>query len=237
MFYKKKSNFLKKALCSFLLLTILLTFTGCANYSAVALGDISSTQFQISNPALIASSDLSELSSPEVTRSATSSSKSGHLQMATKAFDYYDCKKYLDRDVQAKGYQPVQLFIENKSARSFYISPDRINLALAPADEVARSVHTSTAQRVGWYCVGGLFLSPLFVSAIVDGMKSSDANRALDADFQAKTLKAQTIQPHSTLSTIVFVPSERFSKTNDISVTFVDADSKKPLVLTNQLAY
>ena len=234
--YNKIFNSLKKILGCFLLVGTLLTFTGCANYSAVALGDISNMQFQISNPTLIASADLSDLT-PAQHQAVIDSSENNYLQLVTKVFDSYDCKKYLDRDVISKGYQPVQIFIKNKSSKAFYASPDRIALPLASVDEVARSVHTSTAKRVTWYSIGGLFFTPLFIPAVVDGIKSSEANKFLDKDFENKAFKTQTIQPHSKFTGIVFVPINQFNKMSEISVTLVNSDSNKPVVLTNKLAF
>lgn len=224
----------KKIGASLLLLSILITFTGCANYSSVALSDLSNMQFQISNPTLIAATDISELTQ-EQQKAFIGNPESNSLQMITKVFDDNDCKKYLDRDVIKKGYQPVQILIKNKSSQTFYASPDRIALPLAPTEEVARSVHTSTTKRVAWYCIGGLFFQPLFIPAIVDGLKSSDANKYLDKDFENKSFKTQIIQPHSKLTGLVFVPLDHFKNVNEISITLVNSESNKPVVLTNKL--
>ena len=104
-------------------------------------------QFQISSPTLVASADVSDIT-PEQ-QAIIDSSENSYLQMVTKVFTEDDCIKYLDRDVIEKGYQPVQIMIKNKSSKAFYVSPDRIDMPLAAVAQVARSVHTSTAKRVG----------------------------------------------------------------------------------------
>jgi hypothetical protein len=91
---------------------------------------------------------------------------------------------------------PIQLTIRNNTNDALYFNPQNFNIPLADVSEVAGKVHTSTAGRVVGWSVGALFLLPLAIPAIYDGLKSSEANDLLDADYEAKTLREHTIQPH-----------------------------------------
>ncbi len=136
------------------------------------------------------------------------SHKSSNVLVSWKAFDKQDCKTYLGRDVLSEGYIPVQFTIRNNSTDPMYLSPSNFNKPLSSVNQVANTVHTNTSGRVAAWGVGGLFFFPLLIPAFVDGFKSLHANEKLDADYEAKALKEQTIQPHSVFNGVVFIPKE-----------------------------
>lgn len=165
------------------LLASLILLTGCASYSASTLATL---------PA----------------ESAVESQKSPNVLVSWKAFDVSDCKRYLGRNVISEGYMPLQLTIRNNSTDPVYFNPQNFNIPLASVNEVASKAHTSTAGRVVGWGVGALFIFPLVIPAIYDGIKSSEANDALDADYEAKALREHVIQPMSTFNGVVFVPQK-----------------------------
>ena len=59
-------------------------------------------------------------------------------------------------------------------------SPEGLSVPVCSPEEVADKCHTSTAGRATAYGVGALFLWPLAVPAIVDGVRSHEANVKLD---------------------------------------------------------
>jgi len=162
-----KTNFF-----SFLSISTVASFllTGCASYNALSLNGLSSDFFV--HP--------------------STSAKKDDVVIAAKAFNYMDCKRYLDRDVLQKGYQPIQLYIQNNSDKSYSFSLNRITLPYVSHEEVAAKVHTSTVGRVLAYGIPGvLVVWPLIIPAVIDGMKSSEANELLDNDFSAKAARDQ----------------------------------------------
>ncbi len=186
-----------------LLLISITTFllTGCASYNAAPLNNLSSTAVHSSDAA-----------------------KSSEILIAAKTYDKSDCKRYLDRDVISKGYQPIQLYIQNNSDRSYSFALNRIDLPHVTQELVAQKVHTSTVGRILGYGVPGLIvLWPLIIPAVVDGIKSSEANQALDNDFSSKIARDQTINPHSHFNKIIFVPVGDFQQS--FNVTLIDQES------------
>ncbi|MBS0624849.1 MAG: hypothetical protein JSS32_02225 [Verrucomicrobia bacterium] len=155
-------------------------------------------------------------------------SKNEGVSIVSKTFTQYDCSKFLDRNVVAEGYQPIQIYIQNDSDKNYIFSLNRITLPVARPEEVAEKVHTSTVGRVVGYSVGSLILWPLVIPAIVDGIKSSDANDALDKDFFAKAAHDQVVLPHSRLNAIIFVPVHAYQPS--YTITLIDQDSKQPKV-------
>lgn len=184
-------------------LAVLLLLSSCATYRA-------STLF---NP----SPDLIELAT-----------KKEDISIVSKTFDQNDCKRFLDRDVLAEGYQPIQLYIQNDSDKNYVFSLNRISLSIARPEEVAEKVHTSTLGRAVGYGAGSLIFWPLAIPAIVDGFMSSNANAALDNDFFAKTARDQVIFSHSKFNAIIFVPIQEYQ--NSYTITLIDHDSKETKV-------
>lgn len=196
---------MKSKSISFIAITsAMMLLAGCASYRAASLDPLSSNAVHSSTP-------------------------SSDLVITAKAFDTLDCKRYLDRNVIKEGYQPVQLYIHNNSNKSYEVSLSRISLPHAPPEFVARTVHTSTAGRICAYGIPGLivpFAFPLIIPAVVDGIKSSEANDALDIDFYAKSVKtSQIVAPHSYFNKLIFVDRNEYQP--HFSLTLIDLDSRK----------
>lgn len=181
--------------------SVLILLSGCASYQAASLNTLSSDAMVSGMPGR------------------------EEIVIVAKAFNKADCKRYLDRDVIAQGYQPIQLYIENKSDKNYAFSLSRVSLSCASPEEVAEKVHTSTVGRATGYGVGALFLWPLAIPAIVDGVKSSQANDALDIDFSSKAARDQVIQPHAYFNKLLFVPSNEYQPA--FTVTLMDQNSNK----------
>ncbi len=185
---------------------ILVALTGCASYNAAPLNTLSS--------------DV-----------VSSSSNNNDVIITARAFDKQDCKRYLDRDVIKKGYQPIQLFIQNNSDKNYIFSLNRIDLSYAHSEEVADKVHTSTVGRIVGYGVPGVFvLWPLIIPAVIDGIKSAEANEALDYDFSSKIARDQTIRPHSYFNKIIFVPVDHVH--DSFKLILIDQETHKPETFT-----
>jgi hypothetical protein len=182
----------------------LIFLSGCASYHAASLNTLAS----------------------DVVNST--SRGQGDIVVVAKAFNKGDCKRYLDRDVIAEGYQPIQLYIENNGDKNYIFSLSRVSLPCAGPEEVAEKVHTSTVGRATGYGVGALFLWPLAIPAIVDGVKSSQANDALDIDFSSKTARDQIIQPHSYFNKLLFVPTNEYQPS--FKLTLMDQNSNKKTI-------
>jgi len=160
------------------------------------------------------------------TNNTTISKKTPNILIAAKAFNKVDCKKYLDRDLLAKGYQPVQIIIKNDSNKTFIFSPDQVNLPCARIEEVVERVHTSTVGRATGYGTAAVLTSGLFaIPAIIDGVKSSNANKALDSDYFAKAAKRQILPPNTKLNGVLFIPLERY--TNSFKITLTEEGNHK----------
>ena len=133
------------------------------------------------------------------------------VTLSVKKFTAHDSKRYFDRDLIAKGFQPIQLTINNDTNKYIMFSAQGINLPTVPAQDVADEAHTSTTGRAAAYGVAGLFIWPLLIPAVVDGVGSSNANAKLDRDFDAKTAQQLVVQPYATHNGVIFIPTSEYN--------------------------
>lgn len=184
------------------LTALLLTASGCATYRASSL------------PVLI----------PEF---APYSQEQNGVTLSCKVFTKKDCKTYLGRDLLRRGYQPIHVAIKNDTKKYLLFSAQGISLPCVSSEDVADKVHTSTVGRATCWGVAGLFIWPLLIPAIVDGVGSSQANQMLDNDFASKGAKEQVIQPFSAMNGIIFIPTSEFKE--NFTVTIFDKETREEI--------
>ncbi len=146
------------------------------------------------------------------------------VTVTVKAYNKADCMHYLGRDLLAQGFQPIQITVQNDTNRNMLISKDSISLSLSSDKAVASSVETSTVGRATGYGAASLIAWPFAIPAIVDGVKSSDANSQLDSDYAQKSIHQQTILPGTKYTGLVFT-SKQFYNPN-FSITIIDKDTR-----------
>lgn len=197
MFGKKEVSFL-------VIILLLICQVGCASYRPVSL------------PIL----------QPEFAPFSVKA-KAEDITLSCKTFSVYDCERYLNRDAISKGFQPIQITIANESKKYLVFSEQGVSLPIIPAEDVAKQLHTDTVGRATAWGVGSLCLWPLLIPAVVDGVGSSNANKAMDSDFGAKNLKGTIIQPYGTMNGIIFVPTSEYNDT--FSVVLIDRENKEKI--------
>ncbi len=134
-----------------------------------------------------------------------------------------ECKRIFgNRSPHTKGYQTIQLSIMNKTPHDYELKASQITTEIASAQHVAKQVGFNGAGRIAGWGIAGLFLTPLlFVPALVEGANSSKANKALKQDFDTRTISNDSnicISPNSLLNRVMFVTTENYKTTFDISL-------------------
>ncbi len=184
------------------LLIPLVLMAGCASYEAATLQPLHIAMAeQCTQANVLVSATLHPLQV-----AMTEQLTQANVLVSWKIFDQRDAETYLGRDTIAEGYVPLQITVINQSGDPIYLSANNFSVPLASANEVANKVHTSTAGRVVGWGIPGLLLWPLLIPAVYDGISSSEANQALDADYLAKTITQHTIHPQSNFNGVVFIP-------------------------------
>ena len=135
------------------------------------------------------------------------------VMVCAKAMNERDCRKAFSRRLLSKGYQPVQLMIQNKSKFTYILDAANIQLQVEPADDVAKKLHLNTAGRVISWASPALFLWPFIIPATVEGLKSSGANKRLDHDFAERVISDDSrifIAPGSIMHRVMFIRQENY---------------------------
>lgn len=149
-----------------------------------------------------------------------------HLKFSKK-----DCSRYLGRDkVIKRGFQPIQISFTNNTTRSLILNLDSFSLPCISAANVAEVLHFNVVSRVVGWTIGALFIWPLVIGAIVEGIAAPRANDKLEIDYAGKALKNQIVKPHTTAHGLIFVPVNNFH--NDFSFSVVDVTSGDEFVLS-----
>jgi hypothetical protein len=139
--------------------------------------------------------------------------KKESIEFSYTIFSRRDCRRYLDKDLIGKGYQPILITLTNKTSHTLSLSLDDFSFPCADVAVVAEAVHYSPLKRLISYGVGALFIWPLIIPALVDGMGAIEANKDLDYDFYAKALPAVSIiRPGCSIRGLIFVPVHQFTK-------------------------
>ncbi|MDD4202439.1 MAG: hypothetical protein PHQ52_03135 [Candidatus Omnitrophica bacterium] len=162
-----------------------------------------------------ASYNASRLPSKDPFSFANYQQKDG-LIMAAQFLSASDSKKVFGVSNLYKKFQPVYITIENKTGETYDFKKSMLNKRTTSAEEVAEICKFNTAGRATTYGVAGLFLWPLLIPAVVDGVGSSNANSKMQDDFAFKEIRDDRIQPNGMLSGVVFLEKMKDGETLDI---------------------
>lgn len=164
---------------------------------------------------------------------------------------------YLGRNWQSRGYQPIQIAIENYSPNPVQYSQKGLSLPTADYETITTAAHQYTqAKAVGIKapsvaCIAaglvGLILAPatfgisgILVPIGIGGAglhtasKMIQADSSLDEDYQKKWLHHGEIAGHSVVEGIVFVPKEAFREGVQQKLTMKVLDTKTKQVIVVQ---
>ena len=159
------------------------------------------------------------------------------IQMAYKVYNDFESKIYLDRDLISKGFQPIQLTIQNNTASSFLLGKDDVSLPLASVSSVAWSISKSSIPRSIAYKVLGFVFWPFMIPDTIDSVKTYATHRDLKRDYAAKSIKnnQEEILPFSTMHRIMFVEKEKYEE--NFSVTLFNTKTYETVIFDNERMY
>lgn len=128
------------------------------------------------------------------------------LKVAAKFLDARETKSIFGVDKVYELYQPIYIVIDNRTGSAYQFNKrTSINIQSTPAEEVSKNCGFNTAARATSYGVAGLFIWPLLIPAVVDGVGSSNANQKMQADFMYKEIQDDRIIPNGLLNGVIFV--------------------------------
>jgi len=173
-----------------------------------------------------ASYRASRLPSSDVTSFANYQDQGG-LKVVAKFFDARESKKVFGVGKIYAKFQPVYIAVDNRTKNVYEFKKRMLSKQSAPAEEVAKECGFSTVGRATTYGVAGIFIWPLLVPAVVDGVGSSQANRKMEDDYMYKEIKDGRIQQNGLLNGVVFLDKMKDGEVLDIRLQNVDNNEIK----------
>lgn len=162
-----------------------------------------------------------------------------------------ESRKYLDRDWISKGYQPVQIAIENISSDPMQFTKEGLSLPVASKEMIKALAHrnnklkatTIGAPSATMLSLGliGLLAAPAAFGLILlvpiglgsAGMHTASsllkADAKLDHDYDTKCLHDGVIPPRSVLEGVVFIPKKEYH--DKFMLKVVDTKNNKLIVV------
>jgi hypothetical protein len=186
----------KYIFCKILLFTIFLS--GCARYNPKPLTKPDGTMDQI---------------------------EERNIKIIKKELAERDNRKFFDRKLIARGYQPIQLYIQNNSNHILTLDSDNISLPLETEKDVTDKMHRDYLAKITKnFIIGGPIL------ATAEWIQSYNCNSKIDEDlknkgfFEASSIK---IKPHQAFNRVLFVKLNNYN--SDFDITLVDMRSNEKM--------
>lgn len=154
--------------------------------------------------------------------------KSG-VEVGVKELTRAEFRRYFDSNLASKTFVALQLFIKNKTSLTYVLDPDNISLPLEHARTVARQLYRNTVLRVMVWAVPGQLFWPCNIPAIVDGLHSYEANKAIDEDVKDRSFGSGYIEikPRTSFNRVIFVDRKNYKA--ELAIRLEDFDGKVPL--------
>ena len=148
------------------------------------------------------------------------------VHIRAKAYTKKESKMYLSRNLLSRGYQPVQLTIQNNTAHGYLLSNHGVDIPNASAKQVAFRVTSSAIPRSIAFKVAGLIFWPFLIPGVIDSILTFKSHMHLQHDFYAKSIKdrGEILLPFSTVHRIIFIPRDEFSP--DFTLYLEDTESR-----------
>lgn len=139
--------------------------------------------------------------------------------ITSKAYTPEESKQYLDRDLQSRGYQPVQVTFQNNTGDTFLYNEGSVSLPSANPSKIAFKVSKSAIPRSIAYKVAGLFFWPFMIPGTIDSIRTFKSHKLMKKEFKARAIKEEAIPPFSTLHRMIYVPMGEFKEVFTIELT------------------
>jgi hypothetical protein len=219
--------------CFLCLVGVIVFFAGCAKYKPHPLSvpfSVGSDLRDNKKETVRLGDDLNDIVEPDADDSIVPEEpeENGEVKAIAVPLTEGDCRYYFSRKILNKGYRPVQLCIKNGSDQKYIFNSSTINMPIEYRGSVASRLHLDTTQRVLGWGVAGIFFHPLLIPAVVECIKTPQANRSLDNDFDDRVIDINSrydINPGAIFNKVFFVREDQLS--DKLSFNLLDSGTKQ----------
>ena len=159
--------------------------------------------------------------------SLTQNEKLDDVYVGVSFMDRADCQRYFDADLIDKGVQPIYLVIENSSDKTWVFSKENVGCPKMDSLQASEKGERNTGARIAGYAALSLLVWPFLIPAIVDGVGSTNANKALRADYESKQFADGPIRPRQTKYGVFYAPP--LNNGEEVIIKLIELESKEVL--------
>ncbi|MEI8329547.1 MAG: hypothetical protein WCG14_06085 [Chlamydiia bacterium] len=174
-------------------------------------------------------SQLSNIPTVETLDAESTFLRSNTIQVVAKAYTPEESTKFLNKNLLRKGYQPVQITIQNNSSQEYSLSSGSVGLPTASPSKVTMKLMQSAIPRGIAFRIASFFFWPFMVPSTIDSIITMKTYQSIKNDLQSKLVKKEVIAPYSIYNRIVFVPIDQFKDSFDVSL--IELQSLRPQVI------
>lgn len=152
------------------------------------------------------------------------------IEVYCSKYDSGNSIDFLDIDFPRRGYEPIEVLIQNNTKNSYYLSSSSLNIESVSAKKISKKLNKSFIPRAIGYRIAELFFWPIIIPDTVDTIITLKNSDNINTEFFAKSIKeeAEVIPPYSSVKRIVFVEEGKTPK--DISVSLTDTKTNRETI-------
>lgn len=134
------------------------------------------------------------------------------VYIQARAYTPFESKKYLHQNLLSKGYQPIQISIQNNTPTPWGLGDLSIGMPMVHPKKVARYVLIDSIPRSLGFKVASLFFWPFMIPGTVDTIYTLKTHAKVKRDFIAKGIKEyeEVIPAYSSIHRIIFVAHKHY---------------------------
>lgn len=129
------------------------------------------------------------------------------VYIQAKAYTVQESQKYLHRDLPSRGYQPIQISIQNNTPQVFALCNQSIDMPLVTGKQIAGRVLAESIPRAIGFKIASLFFWPLMIPGTIDSMITLKSHHKIKKELTSKSVKdyQEIILAYSTINRVIFV--------------------------------
>lgn len=137
-----------------------------------------------------------------------------NLEITAKAYTSQECECNLNRNLLRKGYQPIEITLENHTSKTYFLSLEGVDIKTVKPEEIVNNLHMQHVPKAVAFKVAGFFFWPLIIPGTIDGIITMKTHLNLKRDYKAKSIKMEKepLIPYSKIHRVIFVKRATLAK-------------------------
>lgn len=150
------------------------------------------------------------------------------LQVTARAYTPEQSTAALRKDLVRRGIQPLEITIQNHTAKTFSLCPSSVDLPSLTPKRVASKASSSPLRAFGFRLLS-FFFWPATIPSTIDTMIRMKSHASLKGRYEAVGMRKELVAPFSTVHRILFVPKGGFHDAFQVTLIELDTLQRTPI--------